>query len=139
MVNFKVGNSNKQISNDLYAKVMTSNVDASYWYSEIFGTLPIYTYCVYINRSDEDEDFDIFNVIYNDLIRTGDFEPLMYEYSKYGREPKNHPNTEVSNRSKSHKDASENDKKYHVSQFYLILKNEPAMIYYDYDGLWPFL
>ena len=135
MVNFKVGNSIKQISNDLYTKVMASNVDASYWYSEIFGTLPIYTYYVYINRSDEDEDFDIFNVIYNDLIRTGDFEPLMYEYSKYDGESKNHPNTEVSNRSKSHKDTSENDKKYHVSQFYLILKNEPAMIYYDYDGL----
>ena len=44
MINFKVGNSNKQISNDLYVKSMASNVDASYWYSEIFDTLPIYTY-----------------------------------------------------------------------------------------------
>ena len=58
MVNFKIGNSNKQISNDLYVKSMASNVDASYWYSEIFDTLPIYTYYVYINRSDEDETFD---------------------------------------------------------------------------------
>ena len=66
MVNFKVGNSNKQISNDLYVKSMTSNIDASYWYSEIFGTLPIYTYYVDINRS-EDEDFDIYNVIINVL------------------------------------------------------------------------
>ena len=51
MVNFKVGNSNKQISNDLYTKVMASNVDASYWYSEIFETLPIYTYNVYIKKT----------------------------------------------------------------------------------------
>ena len=52
MINFKVGNSNKQISNDLYVKSMASNVDASYWYSEIFDTLPIYTYYVYMKRSD---------------------------------------------------------------------------------------
>ena len=125
MINFKVGNSNKQISNDLYVKSMASNVDASYWYSEIFDTLPIYTYYVYINRSDEDEAFDIYNVIYNDLIRTGDFEPLIYDYCKYDGESKNHS-----------KEVSENDKKYHVSRFYLVWKNEPAMIYYDYDGLY---
>ena len=43
MVNFKIGNSNKQISNDLYVKSMAANGDASYWYSEMLDTLPIYT------------------------------------------------------------------------------------------------
>lgn len=123
----KIGNATKQISNSLFVKSCTYSVDPNYWYGELFGKFPTYRYYININRVDEDEEFDIFNVIYNDLIKTGDFEPLIYEYNKQkvkGIVPKV---------------AGEADKlsdEVYVERFYLVLKDEPVLIYYECDSLY---
>ena len=117
----KIGNAVKQISNNLFVKSYSNNIDPSYWYGELFGKVPVYKYYIDINRLDEDEDFDIYNVIYNDLMKTGDFEPLVYEYSQ--------------DKSKKHPKTSDSNNEINVDRFYLVLKTDPVTIYYEDYGI----
>ena len=111
MAKIQIGNSVKQIPNNAYCSVNSSSYDPDFWYMYLFDTLPVYTLCVDINRSDEDEEFDIYNVIYNDLIKTGDFTPMQYEYDR-----------------RNDSDYKDN---INVSRFYLVSKTEPIVIFYN--------
>lgn len=119
----KIGNASRELTNNLFVKSSTYGVDAGYWYGEVFGTLPIYKYYVEVHRINEDEDFDIYNVIYNDLVASGDFEPLNYEYNKNikkrrGPAPKHVKGNEI-----------------YVDRFYLVHRTDPVMVYYEYGEL----
>lgn len=121
----QIGNSNKEIQNNLFVRSNSTAFDPSSWYVDLFGTLPVYELYVDINRCDEDEDFDIYSVIYNDLIKSGDFTSLRYEYSK--SKDKKKPNFE-NGPYINHNTC--------VSRFYLVSNTEPIVIYYDCDGLY---
>lgn len=129
----KIGNATKQISNSLFVKSSTYGIDSGYWYGELFGHMYVYRYYVNINRTDEDEDFDIYNVIYNDLVKTGDFETLIYEYNKQKSKCSNSAYGLVME-GVGHAQKPLGEEIY-VERFYLVKKDEPVMIYYDYDSL----
>lgn len=93
---------------------------------DIYGEFPIYKYVIEINREDEDEDFDINNVIYNDLVETGDFEVITYEYGK-----ENKKIDDSSGGSEYYK-----EKTVYADKYYLVKKDEPVMICYEYDTLY---
>lgn len=120
MAKIQIGNSNKEIQNNLFVRSNSTSFDANCWYIDLFGTLPVYELYVDINRCD-DEDFDIYNVIYNDLVKSGDFTSLKYEYSK-SKDKK--------------KPIFENGHNICVSRFYLVSNTEPIVIYYDCNGLY---
>ena len=103
MVKVNIGNTVKEVGNNLYAMSQMKAVDQDHWYMEIFDALPVYRYSMDINRIDEDEDFDIYNVIFNDLVASGDFVPLLYDYGKlnYGKtKPRCEESVEESNTEK---------------------------------------
>ena len=74
-----------RVKNRLFLKPPTYNIDPGYLFMDMYKKFPIYKYSMDINRSDEDEEFDIYEVIFNDLVATGDFEPINYEYNNEGR------------------------------------------------------
>ena len=127
MAEIKIGNAKKQIGNNLYAYSQMRTVDMDHWYMEIFGTLPVYKYSVDINRTDEDEEFDVYNLIYNDLIKSGEFTPVLYEYNKSrnGNE-RTHPRCETN--------VKKNDEVF-SERFCLVSNTEPIMLAYEYDGI----
>ena len=85
-----------------------------------------------VHRSDEDEKFDIYNVIFNDLVASGEFEPMLYEYNKSKKKEKEGPMAFLNDDENS---AVGDDNNIYTSRFYLVSKNEPLMIYYEYDNL----
>jgi len=129
-MDIKVGNETKQISNSLFVKSSTYAIDPGYWYGELYGHMYTYRYYIDINRVDDEEEFDIYNVIYNDLIKTGDFETLIYEYNK--QKTKGDRVRPILPGDDEKKSISE---EIYTDRFYVIMKNEPVMIYYDYDTL----
>lgn len=132
-MDIKIGNATKQISNSLFVKSSTYGIDSGYWYGELFGHMYVYRYYVNINRIDEDEDFDIYNVIYNDLVKSGDFETLIYEYNKQKSKCSNGAyGLVMEGGGHAQKPLGE---EIYVERFYLVKKDEPVMIYYDYDSL----
>ena len=132
-MDIKVGNETKQISNSLFVKSSTYAIDPGYWYGELYGHMYTYRYYIDINRVDDEEEFDIYNVIYNDLIKTGDFETLIYEYNKQKLKCSNSAYGSVMEGA-GHAQKSMGEEIY-TDRFYVIMKNEPVMIYYDYDTL----
>lgn len=126
-----IGNSSKVIQNNLYVRTMSTSFDATSWYIELFGTLPVYEFWVNITRTDEDEDFDIYNVIFNDLVKTGRFTPLVYEYNN--ARSKKTRDIETPSYIPNHHPIDENT---FVSRFYLVSNIEPVVIYYDCDSLY---
>lgn len=126
-----IGNSSKVIQNNLYVRTMSTSFDASSWYIELFGTLPVYEFWVNITRTDEDEDFDIYNVIFNDLVKTGRFTPLVYEYNN--ARSKKTRDIDTPSYISNHHPIDENT---FVSRFYLVSNIEPVVIYYDCDSLY---
>ena len=88
MAELKLGNSTKQISNNLFVNVNTMTIDPCYWYMELFDKIPVYQFSMNVYRSDADEKFDIYNVIFNDLVASGEFEPIIYEYNKLNKKQK---------------------------------------------------
>jgi len=127
MAEIKIGNAKKQIGNNLYAMSQMKSMDPSHLYMEIFGTLPVYQYFVNINRIDEDEEFDVHNLIFCDLVATGEFTPLLYEYNKSRNgNGRTHPRCEgeVSKKEETFAD-----------RYYLVSNTEPVMIVYEFDGL----
>jgi SpoVK/Ycf46/Vps4 family AAA+-type ATPase len=108
-----IDNKIKNLSNNLYVRASMDSIDASYWYKELFGTLPIYRYGVNIHRSDEDEDIDIYSVIFDDLASCGDFTVLSYDYTTDSVKINDTPKI-ISN------------------SFILISKDEPIMVSYSY-------
>ena len=125
-MDIKIGNATKHISNDLFVKAYTYSIDPLYWYGEVFGQVPVYKYYIDINRIDEDEEFDIYNVIYNDLIKSGEFEPLSFEYNKQkmkGALPR------------VIDEVQELGDEISVDRFCLVSNKEPIMIYYEGDCL----
>lgn len=125
MVKVNIGNTVKEVGNNLYAMSQMKCVDQDHWYMEIFDALPVYRYSMDINRIDEDEDFDIYNVIFNDLVASGDFVPLSYDYGKlnYG---KTKPRCEESVEEL-------NNEKIETNRFILVSNKEPVMIYLDFE------
>lgn len=120
----------KQISTDLYTKAKMDNIDPEHWYIELFDNIPIYQFFMDINRIDEDEDFDIYSVIFNDLISTGEFEPLLYEFCKENggrKKPRIRSNEEG---------YYKNSESTEVTKFILVSKTEPVMIYYSCELLY---
>ena len=126
-----IGNSSKVIQNNLYVRTMSTSFDATSWYIELFGTLPVYEFWVNITRTDEDEDFDIYNVIFNDLVKTGRFTPLVYEYNN--ARSKKTRDIDTPSYISNHHPIDENT---FVSRFYLVSNTEPVVIYYDCDALY---
>ena len=125
MVKVNIGNTVKEVGNNLYAMSQMKCVDQDHWYMEIFDALPVYRYSMDINRIDEDEDFDIYNVIFNDLVASGDFVPLSYDYGKlnYGKtKPRCEEIVEESN-----------TEKIETNRFILVSNKEPVMIYLDFE------
>lgn len=125
MVKVNIGNSVKEVGNNLYAMSQMKCVDQDHWYMEIFDALPVYRYSMDINRIDEDEDFDIYNVIFNDLVTSGDFVPLLYDYGKLNcgkTKPRCEESVEESN-----------NEKIETNKFILVSNKEPVMIYLDFD------
>lgn len=129
-MDIKVGNETKQISNSLFVKSSTYAIDPGYWYGELYGHMYTYRYYIDINRVDDEEEFDIYNVIYNDLIKTGDFETLIYEYNK--QKSKDSGVRPILSEGGGKESLSE---EIYTDRFYVIMKNEPVMIYYDYGTL----
>lgn len=125
MAKVNIGDSVKEIANNLYAMSQMKCVDPDHWYMEIFGALPVYKYSMEINRINEDEDFDVYDVIFKELINSGEFEPLLYEYGKYSY-GKTKPRCEGD-------DCKTKQDKIEVNRFTLVSKSEPVMIYYDYE------
>lgn len=132
MAELKLGNSTKQISNNLFVNVNTMAIDPCYWYMELFDKIPVYQFSMNVHRSDEDEKFDIYNVIFNDLIASGEFEPIIYEYNKSNKKQKEGLMSLLNDDEIS---TVRNDNSIYTSRFYLVSKNEPLMIYYEYDTL----
>lgn len=120
MVDIKVNNELKSVDNNLFVRGNLSNVDFDYWYMELYGKFPVYQLTVDINRNDEDEDFDIYNKIYEDLVATGKFTVLKYEY---GYEKTNIPNSKA-----------KEEKKY-VTSYCMIYNDEPVMVYCEFENL----
>ena len=127
----KIGDTNKVIQNNLYVRTMSTSFDATSWYIELFGTLPVYEFWANITRVDEDEDFDIYNMIFNDLVKTGDFTPLVYEYNNTSS--KKTRDIDAPSYINNHRPVDVNT---FVSRFYLVSNTEPAVIYYDCDSLY---
>ena len=132
MAELKLGNSTKQISNNLFVNVNTMTIDPCYWYMELFDKIPVYQFSMNVYRSDADEKFDIYNVIFNDLIASGEFEPIIYEYNKLNKKQKEGLMSLFNDDEKS---TVRDDNNIYTSRFYLVSKNEPLMIYYEYDTL----
>ena len=128
MAKIQIGNNTKVISNNLFVSSNTRTIDPSYWYMELFDTMPVNTFLMDINRVDEDEEFDIHNVIYNDLINSGDFTPIMYEYNKEKKKLSGPmPKLPGGNNGKS--------EEIYTSRFYVVSKYEPLIVFYDYDEM----
>jgi len=125
MVKVNIGNTVKEVGNNLYAMSQMKAVDQDHWYMEIFDALPVYRYSMDINRIDEDEDFDIYNVIFNDLVASGDFVPLLYDYGKLNY-CKTKPRCEESIE-------ESNTEKIETNRFILVSNKEPVMIYLDFE------
>ena len=132
MAELKLGNSTKQISNNLFVNANTRAIDPCYWYMELFNKIPVYQFYMDVHRSDEDEKFDIYNVIFNDLVASGEFEPMLYEYNKSKKKEKEGPMAFLNDDENS---VIGDDNNIYTSRFYLVSKNEPLMIYYEYDNL----
>ena len=115
-----------RVKNRLFLKPPTYNIDPGYLFMDMYKKFPIYKYSMDINRSDEDEEFDIYEVIFNDLVATGDFEPINYEYNNEGR-----------NAGKPSSEKNGDDIIY-VDKFCLAKKDEPVMVYYEYGQLMVF-
>ena len=116
----------KRLKNRLFLKPPTYNIDPGYMYMDIYDDFPIYKFAMDINRSDEDEEFDIYELMFHELVATGDFEPINYEY-----------NNEGMNAGKPSSEKNGNDIIY-VDKFCLAKKDEPVMIYYEYGQLMVF-
>lgn len=132
MAELKLGNSTKQISNNLFVNVNTMTIDPCYWYMELFDRIPVYQFYMEVHRSDADEKIDIYNVIFNDLISSGEFEPMLYEYNKSKKKEKESSMAFLNDDEDS---TVWDDKDIYTSRFYLVSKNEPLMIYYEYENL----
>lgn len=132
MAELKLGNITKQISNNLFVNANTRAIDPCYWYMELFDRIPVYQFYMEVHRSDADEKIDIYNVIFNDLISSGEFEPMLYEYNKSKKKEKESSMAFLNDDEDS---TVWDDKDIYTSRFYLVSKNEPLMIYYEYDNL----
>ena len=120
MVEVKIGNKRKDLSNCLFVRSNTSNIDPDYWYAELFDNFPIYQVAVEIDREDDEEDFDIYNKIFEDLVSSGEFTPLKCEYSRNKK-----------------KDEDGNGSKYETysDRYYIVHNEEPFMILYEFGSL----
>lgn len=128
MAKIQIGNNTKVISNNLFVSSNTRTIDPCYWYMELFDTMPVNIFLMDINRIDEDEEFDVHNLIYNDLINSGDFTPIMYEYNKEKKKTVgNIPKLLGGNNGKT--------EEVYTSRFYVVSKYEPLIIFYDYDEM----
>lgn len=132
MAELKLGNIKKQISNNLFVNANTRAIDPCYWYMELFDRIPVYQFYMEVHRSDADEKIDIYNVIFNDLISSGEFEPMLYEYNKSKKKEKESSTAFLNDDEDS---TVWDDKDIYTSRFYLVSKNEPLMIYYEYENL----
>ena len=132
MAELKLGNITKQISNNLFVNANTRAIDPCYWYMELFDKIPVYQFYMEVHRSDADEKIDIYNVIFNDLISSGEFEPMLYEYNKSKKKEKESSMAFLNDDEDS---TVWDDKDIYTSRFYLVSKNEPLMIYYEYENL----
>ena len=132
MAELKLGNITKQISNNLFVNANTRAIDPCYWYMELFDKIPVYQFYMEVHRSDADEKIDIYNVIFNDLISSGEFEPMLYEYNKSKKKEKESSMAFLNDDEDS---TVWDDKDIYTSRFYLVSKNDPLMIYYEYDNL----
>ena len=132
MAELKLGNITKQISNNLFVNANTRAIDPCYWYMELFDKIPVYQFYMEVHRSDADEKIDIYNVIFNDLISSGEFEPMLYEYNKSKKKEKESSMAFINDDEDS---TVWDDKDIYTSRFYLVSKNEPLMIYYEYENL----
>ena len=132
MAELKLGNITKQISNNLFVNANTRAIDPCYWYMEWCDRIPVYQFYMEVHRSDADEKIDIYNVIFNDLISSGEFEPMLYEYNKSKKKEKESSMAFLNDDEDS---TVWDDKDIYTSRFYLVSKNEPLMIYYEYENL----
>jgi hypothetical protein len=120
MVKVNIGDKVKDLSNNLYVRSVTNNIDPNYWYVEIYGHFPVYQLCVDIDREDDDEDFDIYNRIYENLVGSGEFTPLKYDYNRDKKTTGSDGNT---------------IREIYADRYYLVHNTEPLMITYEFGAL----
>lgn len=107
-----IGNKEQNVSNNLMVNLNVDCLDIANIYSELFGYYPVYRCTYNIHREDEDEDFDIYQVIFNDLINSGEFSPIRYEFDYF-----------------------EDENKITTGRYYLISNSEPVAISLEYDDI----
>ena len=120
MVEIEIGDTKMDLPNNLFVQSNTRSIDPDYIYGEIFGKMPIYHMTVSIDRENDDEDFDIYHKIFEDLVSSGDFTPLNYEYS----------------REKKTSEESDDKTRYEIyaDRYYLIYNKKPIMLNYEYGS-----
>lgn len=119
---FTIGNTTKEISNNLFSNLNPDNLCPSYIYAELFGTLPIYK-CEYNLDYDNGDNDDIYTTVFNELDKSGEFKILTYEYSNNKKEFQNdHGEPEL-------------DENLYTNRFILVSNTEPVMISYYYGSL----
>lgn len=101
MAIIKLGNVQKEVPNRLFTSVRTDNIDPGYFYTELFGSFPVYR-CEYtVHREDEededDEDGTIYATIFNDLMESGNFTPIYYVYGNKRKEKSDDKNNLYAN------------------------------------------
>lgn len=127
MAEIKIGDKMVELSTGVYARSQMKSLDEDFWYVEMFKTLPVYKFTMEINRTDEDEEFDIYNVIFNDIVASGEYTPLIYEYNK----EKNNVGFMPIDIEKS----GGNSDEIYTSRFILVSNTEPIMISYECDAI----
>jgi len=109
----KIGNTTKEISNSVHANISGDALDLTYLYGDVFGTYPVYRCDYTIHREDDDENNDIFQVIFDDLVKSGDFAPVRYEYEYFDKD----------------------EKDCFTNRYFLISTTEPVAISYEYSTM----
>lgn len=116
-----------ELSNNLHAYSQMKAIEPDHWYMDIFGVPPIYQYFIEINRIDEDEDFDIYNNIFLDLVAQGDFTPILYRFNRE-RGGNKKPRCEDEGKNRGNRIEAGD---------YILISNtsDPVMISYEYGSI----
>lgn len=125
MAKIQIGNTTKTIANTSFINVRPDNVDPTFWYMEMFDTLPVNIYTISVNRTDDEEEFDVYNLIYNDLVSSGEFKPILYEYNKECKKIKfRYPDLDDA-------DNNKRTEEIFVTGFCVVSNTEPLIVYYE--------
>ena len=120
----KIGNTTREISNNMSAQLQVDSIDPEYLYAEIYGTLPVYR-CEYnLNGNIDENNGECYDKVFDDLLASGKFNVLVYQYSNSNRE--------------NRWDKGEPTENLHAEKYLLAGIDEPVEVLYNYDMLFIF-